>query len=94
MKYYDSPFGHVALTDERLEHILDFHPDVRPCLRNFVETLDHPEQIIVSVHDKDAVICYRYLRRRRRFLAIVVKTGAHPFIVTAYLARKVKKGTL
>ncbi|MBI4093613.1 hypothetical protein HY417_01495, partial [Candidatus Kaiserbacteria bacterium] len=86
MHTYDSPFGRITLTDERLRYILSFHPDVAPCTRYIVETLKIPEHIVPSVHDPNVLICYRYLPRRKRFLAIVVKTGEHPFIVTAYLA--------
>ena len=94
MRYYDSPFGRIALTDERLRHILAFHPDVATCVHYFTEALASPEHTRVSTHDQNAIICYRYLPRRKKFLAIVVKTGAHPFIVTAYLARKMKKSNL
>jgi len=94
MRYYSSSFGRVALTDERLQHILAFHPDVASCLRHFPLVLQQPERTVPSVHDRNVVICYRYLPRRKRFLAIVVKTDPQPFIVTAYLARKMKKSTL
>ncbi len=94
MRYYGSPLGRITLTDERLQHILTFHPDVVSCVRFFGETLATPEHTGRSIHDPNAIICYRYLPRRKRFLAIVVKTGDHPFILTAYLAKKTKKGTL
>ena len=94
MRNYDSPFGRVTLTDERLRHILSFHHDVTPCVRHFAETLRMPEHVAPSIHDQNVLICYRYLPRRKRFLAIVVKTGKNPLIVTAYLARKMKGGTL
>lgn len=94
MRYYHSPFGRVALADERLQHILRFHPDVASCVRFFGETLEAPERTGKSVHDPDVIICYRYLPRRRRFLAIVIKTGDYPFVLTAYIAKKTKRGTL
>jgi len=49
---------------------------------------------ISSVHNPAVIICYRLLARRKRYLAIVVKTGVHPFILTAYLARKPKRSIL
>ncbi|OGG73330.1 hypothetical protein A3A38_01410 [Candidatus Kaiserbacteria bacterium RIFCSPLOWO2_01_FULL_53_17] len=91
MHRFDSPFGSVVLTRERKRHILIFHPDVASCLRYFSETLAAPERTIRSAYDPTVMICYRFLRRRRKYLAIVVKTGPHPFILTAYLAKKVKK---
>ena len=84
MRSFDSPFGRVALTDERLQHVLIFHPDVASSLRHFPQALQEPERIVSSMHDQSVVICYRHLPRRKRFLAIVVKTGTYPFIVTAY----------
>ena len=94
MRYFGSPFGRIAFTDERLRHILTFHPDVKSSLRYFAQTLQEPEQTVPAIHDHNVIICYRYIARRKRFLAIVVKIGDYPFIVTAYLAKKIKKSTL
>ncbi|MBI5470106.1 hypothetical protein HY968_02175 [Candidatus Kaiserbacteria bacterium] len=94
MQHFRSPYGSILLTDERKRHILEFHPEVRMYLRYFVDTLAKPEYESRSVHDAAVVICYQYIPRRKRYLAIVVKTGTRPFILTAYLARKLKQDTL
>jgi len=47
-----------------------------------------------SVHDPLAIICYRFIPRRKRYLAIVVKTGERPFTLTAYLVKRLKGDTL
>lgn len=91
---FSSPYGIVVLTDERKMHILTFHPDVARYLSHFAETLANPNIAISSVHNPAVVICYRFLTRRKKYLAIVVRTGARPFILTAYLARNPKRITL
>ena len=84
----------VTLTDERKAHILTFHPDIIRHLSRFSETLANPDIAINSVHDSSVVICYRFLSRQKKYLAIVVRTGIHPFILTAYLAKKQKRSIL
>lgn len=91
---FDSPYGIITLTDERKTHIFTFHPDVARCLSYFADTLAHPDIAVVSVHDSTVVICYRLLARRKKYLAIVVKLTKHPFVLTAYLAKKPKQGIL
>ena len=94
MRAYRSRFGKIVLTDERKQHILTFHPDVASVFAEFQLTLSEPNTIVSSVHDSSVHIYYRFLARRKRFLAIVVKTGKNPFILTAYLAKKPKSRML
>lgn len=91
---FSSPYGMVTLTNERKTHILTFHPDITRYFSCFAETLTNPDFAISSVHDSSVVICYRFLAHKKRYLAIVVRTGAHPFILTAYLAKKPRHGIL
>ena len=91
---FASPYGIVTLTDERKAHIFTFHPDVASCLPYFATTLANPGTTVVSTHDSTVVICYRLLTRRKKYLAIVVKTTKPPFVLTAYLAKKPKGSTL
>lgn len=91
---FSSPYGIITLTDERRAHIFAFHPDVASCFQYFADTLANPDTIIVSAHDSTVVICYRLLSRRKKYLAIVVKLTSHPFVLTAYLAKKPKRGIL
>ena len=91
---FDSPYGNVTLTDERRTHIFAFHPDVTHCLPYFADTLADPDITVVSTHDSTVVICYRFLARRKKYLAIVIKLTKHPFVLTAYLAKKPKQGIL
>mgnify|MGYP001616293884 FL=1 len=91
---FSSPYGIITLTDERKAHIFAFHPDVARCLQYFADTLANPDIAIVSVHDATVVICYRFIARRKKYLAIVVKITKHPFALNAYLAKKPKQSNL
>ena len=84
MNQFDSRHGTITLTDERIRHIVQFHPDIKDCLPHFAKTLAEPEQEIRSVKDPLTIICYKFLPRRKKYLAIVVKTIQNPFILTAY----------
>ena len=66
---------------------------MRGFLRYFTPTLKSPERTTASRYDPGVVICYRYLSRRKTYLAIVVHTHKK-FIITAYLAKKPKRDTL
>jgi len=91
MQRFSPPFGPITLTNERKAHIFAFHPDVRRYLRYFAPVLARPEMIIPSAHDSAVVICYGALPKTRKYLAVVVKTGSKPFILTAYVAKRPKK---
>lgn len=94
MKYYQSPYGPVALPDERVDHILFYHPDAKPFLSKIKEALQSPELTVPSEKDPSVIVCYRLIPRRKRYLAVVIKVGPHPFVVTAYLTKKPKRATL
>ncbi|MBU6321016.1 MAG: hypothetical protein KGI78_03455 [Patescibacteria group bacterium] len=90
MQRFSSPFGAVMFTEERKAHILAFHPDVSRYLKHFASVLAEPEVITRSVSDQTVVICYGLLPRSRKYLAVVLKTGRNPFVLTAYVAKKPK----
>ena len=85
---FDSWLGKIELTPERLYHVLTFHPDVARHRTRFAATLLHPEVIRRSTFDERVFIFYK--RINHYFLAIVVKTNARNFILTAYLTSKIQ----
>ncbi|OGG60715.1 hypothetical protein A3C86_01700 [Candidatus Kaiserbacteria bacterium RIFCSPHIGHO2_02_FULL_49_16] len=91
---FGSPYGIITLTDERKAHIFSFHPDVIRCLPFFAGTLANPDITAISAHDPTVVICYRFIARRKKYLALVIKNSSRPFVLTAYLARKPKQDIL
>ena len=87
MKSYKSSFGNIELTDERLRHILEFHPEVKAFQKYFAITLKNPGIIKYSISDPKVRIFYRKITTNK-FLAIVVKTNSRNFILTAYITAK------
>jgi len=93
--YVDYRGSRVRLTDERLAHILE-HPEMRGMEAKIGETLAAPQRVLESLSDPRARLYYRFYvgtRVGNKFVCVVVKVlDGDAFIVTAYLAEKVKKG--
>lgn len=94
MQTFDSPFGRVSFTSERKRHIIAFHPDVAPYLQLIGKALTPPVHSVPSANDASVVVCYYLLTPRKVHLAVVVKTGTRPFVLTAYLVKKPKSRTM
>lgn len=90
MTWFDSNFGQVELTDERWQHIFEFHPGVARYRKYFRQALANPDIIRRSRHDLWAFIFYHRLKKIGKYLAIVVKTNQRNFILTAYLTDKIQ----
>lgn len=87
----------IRLTDERLAHILE-HPEMTGLEWAIEETLARPQCVIQSASDEQARLYYRFYIGTMvgdKYLCVVVKVVADDaFVLTAYLADKVKKGEL
>lgn len=86
MESFDSPLGSVELTDERLKHILEFHPEIKAYRKYFAKTLGQPDLIRPSKSDNKTFILYKLIGKYN--LAIVIKTNSRNFILTVYLTSK------
>ena len=93
-------FGrNVRLTEERLQHLLDRHPEIEAAtISVIIETLENPEEIVASNSDETVELFYRYYLRTSvgdKWMCVVVKNlDANPFVITAYFTDKIKKGAL
>jgi hypothetical protein len=84
----------VLLTDERLAHILE-HPEMAEMEEKIEETLSYPGWVIESVSDRQARLYYRFYLGTKvggKYLCVVVKAGEKPFVLTAYLTDRIKRG--
>src|SRR5207245_10589899 len=88
--------GRVLLTRERLEHILE-HREMVGMEEAIGEALRLPEAVVQSRSDPGVRLHYRRFRRTRvgdKLLCVVVKSDVQQaFVLTAYLADKMKAGT-
>ncbi len=85
----------IRLTDERLEHIRA-HPEMSSMESALERTLSEPELVVESASDPTTSLYYHYYRQTlvgEKWLCVVVKLTADPFVLTAYLTDKPKKGT-
>ena len=76
-------------------HVLD-HPEMRGMEAELEETLRDPQLVIRSLSDEAATLNYRFYQRTvldDKWLCAVVKYGVgEPFVLTAYLTEKPKRG--
>lgn len=90
---FRSQFGSVTLTAERKRHIFEFHPEIRRYQKYFAKTIGDPEVMRRSIHDLLVLVLYRKISRKN-YLAIVIKTNKHNFVLTAYLTNKIRHQSL
>lgn len=91
----------VELTAERERHIQNHHPDLLPEHRQrIIETVGEPDEIRRSSRVGNAKLFSRWfddLRGGKYVVVVVVdesKRESHPWIITAYMARKLKEGEI
>ena len=90
----DEQGNEVRLTNERLRHILRRHPEMAFQMHRFADTLAKPDAVRPSKSSPTVQLYYRLypdLRRRNRYVCLVVKRGqTDSFILTGYLDRRIK----
>lgn len=81
----------IRLTDERWEHIVSRHDDVRKHYDAVLDTVGNPDLILRGYHG--SLIAIR-VYGRRHYLAVVYKevTSDDGFIITAYFTSQVERG--
>ena len=90
--------GNVELTDERVGHIAERHPELLPEHRSLIEeTLSAPDQVRRSVRFGSAKLFSRWyadFRNGKHVVVVVVSESAagRHWIITAYIARKLAEG--
>ncbi|MBI4619206.1 MAG: hypothetical protein HY739_03425 [Desulfobacterales bacterium] len=86
----------VRLTDERLEHFENDHPEMAGQIDKVAETLSQPEIVVRSKTDSEAELFYRHYLTTpigEKYICVVVKVKVDDvFILTAYFTDAIKKG--
>ena len=96
----DCPFlgESVSLTNERLEHIREHHPDLLPANRQLIdETLRTPDIVRQSKRMSNGYLFVKWYPETAngKFCVVVVlKEPLRSWVVTSYLARKVPQGEI
>lgn len=94
MKYKSILGKAIELTDERKEHILLYHPDLKPYFSKVKNVLLKPGEIRISKSDISVLLLYKYFVNiiKGKYIAVTVKTNARWFILTAYLTKRKLSG--
>ena len=81
----------IRLTDERLNHIFNNHPETKDCISWFIETIQDPDYIFAG--DFGELIAVKQYKKtpvsENKFLTLAYKENSKldGFILTAYFSR-------
>ena len=88
----------IRLTDERLKHIKNDHPEMYGELEKIKETLLIPDKIIKSKTDSEVELFYRYYEITpvtKKYLCVIVKViNLDLFVITSYFTDTIKRGNI
>jgi hypothetical protein len=91
----------VELNDERERHIRNHHPDLLPDHRERIaEVVRDPDQVRKSLRIGNARLFSKWfagIRGGRHVIVVVISDSGReirPWIITAYVARKLKEGEI
>jgi len=75
----------IELTQERKNHIFEFHPDIKEYFSKIPQVLKEPDQIRKSKHDPKVLLFYKYFVNIKggKYLTAVVKINKRNFILTS-----------
>lgn len=86
----------VRLSEERLEHFENDHPEMVGQVDKVAETLSQPETVVRSRTDSEAELFYRHYLMTpvgEKYMCVVAKVRVDDvFILTAYFTDTIKKG--
>lgn len=103
MAFFRCPYlnADAELSEERERHICSHHPDLLPeHRRHIIDTVADPDQIRGSRRVGNAKLFTKWFDDLRggKYVVVVVVSDAgrktHPWIITAYMARKLKEGEI
>ncbi|MBU4373750.1 MAG: hypothetical protein KJ714_04775 [Euryarchaeota archaeon] len=93
MEFSDRFKRRILLTEERWNHIIETHPELKEMLKELQGTLENPELIKRSVYSENVVLFYGHYEHiyEGKHLCVVVRLD-NESIVTAYITDRIKRG--
>ena len=93
MDFIDIFNRRIGLPDERWNHIIDTHPEIKELLKELEGALLDPELIKRSVYNENVVLFYRHYKHiyEGKYMCVVVRLDEKS-IVTAYITDRIKSG--
>lgn len=94
MKISDYRGHQVELTQERWQHIVTEHPEIRGFRKRLPEILSQPDLVKRSKKDKEVLLYYRYYPDifGGKYLLAVAKIQRRSFLLTYYVTDRIKEG--
>jgi hypothetical protein len=87
-------FGNkIVLTEERWNHIVFRHPKMAKNYEKLEKTLAEPSVIVESRLNKSVRLYHRRFSALKGYVVVVVNI-TRKFVITAYIALKVKQGNI
>lgn len=94
----DSAGAEIRLTNERLAHLLDVHPEIAGNAHLISKTLAAPDLVVQPGRHAEARLYYRRFEVEElgeKYMCVVVQAiPSTPFVLTAYFADRIKEGAL
>ncbi len=88
----------IRLTEERLAHIQEGHPELRGFETTIGETLQHPNSVVQSLTNPHAFLYYRWYDQTavgaKYVCVVVILLEEDAFVASAYLRDTVRRGVL
>ena len=81
----------IRLTEERWQHIIDRHPEIKKHLSKIQSTIQNPDIIVKNRYHQSERYYHKYFERLQNHLIVVIEYKKN-FIITAFISRKIKKG--
>lgn len=93
MEFIDSFDRRIELSDERWNHIIETHTEIKKLIKELEGALIDPELIKRSVYNENVVLFYRHYKHiyEGKYMCVVVRLDEKS-IVTAYITDRIKSG--
>lgn len=83
----------IRLTEERWQHMIERHPEIKNHLSKIQTTIQNPDVIIANHYNRNERYYHKYFKSLKNYLIVIIEYRKH-FIITAFIARKIKKGEI
>ena len=94
-EHFSSSLGkRIELTDGRRQHIFQYHRDLVPFFNRLGDVPSAPDGIRKTLEDPQVLLFYKFYPDilDGKYFVTAVKVNDRSFVLTAYLARRVKTG--
>ena len=93
MEFIDCFNRRIGLPNERWNHIIYTHPEIKELIKELEGVLIEPELIKRSVYNENVVLFYRRYKHiyEGKYMCVVVRLDDKS-IVTAYITDRIKSG--